>query len=106
MTLKYWAFMYLMPGCSPDTHTIESNSNGCKLKIIGLDVFCKELSIKIACQLVSKGVQTIELCGGFGPTWITKISEAINYKIPVGGVMYGPEFRKPLFDLMQFKKNL
>ena len=48
----------------------------------------------------AEGVQFIELCGGFGPTWTTKINEALDFAIPVGAVMYGPEFRKQLFEIM------
>ena len=42
----------------------------------------------------------IELCGGFGPTWIAKVNAALNGDIPVGGVFYGPETRKQLVDLL------
>ncbi|WP_426386116.1 DUF6506 family protein [Latilactobacillus curvatus] len=38
--------------------------------------------------------------GGFGPTWTTKINEALDFAIRVGAVMYGPEFRKQLFEIM------
>jgi hypothetical protein len=37
------------------------------------------------------GVQLLELCGGFGPVWTGKIIEAVDGKIPVGSVGYGPE---------------
>jgi hypothetical protein len=103
MSLKYWAFIYLSPGFSPEKNTYECSVNNCKFKAIGIDVFNKEQVVAVAQQLVAEGVQTIELCGGFGPTWVSKICEAINYAVPVGGVMYGPEFRKPLAELMQFK---
>jgi len=53
--------------------------------------------------LVAEGVQIIELCGGFGSVWITKICEAINNAVPVGDVFYGPEFRKPLVDILEIK---
>ncbi len=42
----------------------------------------------------------IELCGGFGPLWIAKVSEAINHAIPVGSVFYGPEARQPILDII------
>ena len=104
MSLKYLAFIYLSPGFSPDKNTLETNSSTCRFKAVGIDVFQKEQVIEVAKKLVSEGVQTIEICGGFGPYWVTKISEAIENKIPVGTVMYGPEFRKPLFDVMKFDK--
>lgn len=103
MTLTSWAFIYLSPGFNEQNNSFKSKVGLCQFQAIGLDVNDKELVINIAKRLISEGVQTIELCGGFGPQWVTKISEAIGYKIPVGGVMYGPEFRKPLYELMNFK---
>lgn len=105
MSLHYWAFIYLSPGFDPETNTMESSSNSCRFKAIGIDVFKKELAIEVAQKLVAEGVQAIEVCGGFGPTWVAKITEAIGNKVPVGTVMYGPEFRKPLLDVMKFDQN-
>lgn len=56
--------------------------------------------IDIAKEILLNGVQMIELCGGFGPTWIAKVADAICHQIPVGGVFYGPEARKPLVNLL------
>jgi len=104
MALNYWAFIYLSPGFSPEHNTTESTSTVCRFKTVGIDVFKKEQVLEVAKSLVQEGVQAIEICGGFGPAWVSKISEAINYKVPVGGVMYGPEFRQALLDIMQFPK--
>lgn len=70
---------------------------------MGFDPKAKEDGsiIETAKKLRSEGVQFIELCGGFGPTWTTKINEALNFEIPVGAVTYGPEFRMQLFDIMK-----
>ena len=43
----------------------------------------------------------LELCGGFGPEWVYKVTEALEGKVPVGGVFYGPQFRQALADLMR-----
>ena len=102
MALNYWAFIYLSPGFSPENNTNETSSAVCKFKTVGIDVFKKEQVLEVAKQLVAEGVQAIEVCGGFGPAWVSKICEVINYAVPVGGVMYGPEFRKPLLEVMQF----
>lgn len=105
MSLHYWAFIYLSPGFDPEKNTVETHSSTCRFKAVGIDVFKKEDALDVAQKLVAEGVQSIEVCGGFGPVWVAKISEAIENKIPVGSVMYGPEFRKPLLEIMQFKND-
>lgn len=46
---------------------------------------------EVAREMVAEGIQLIELCGGFSPVWVGKVLEAIEYKVPVGVVAYGPE---------------
>lgn len=100
MALHYWAYLFLSPGFNADEHVATLQTNHCRFKTIGIDFNKKEQVIDIAKQLVIEGVQLIELCGGFGPEWITKVSEAIHHVIPVGGVFYGPEARKPMLDIL------
>lgn len=59
------------------------------MKVVG--VTHPEQGVAVAQQMVSEGIQLIELCGGFSPVWAGKIIEAINYAVPVGVVAYGPE---------------
>lgn len=101
MALKYYAFIYLSPGFSPEKNTVSTETENCRFKAVGLDFSEKARVVDVAKQLVSEGVQLIELCGGFGPTWIVKINEAINHAVPVGGVYYGPEARRPLLELLE-----
>ena len=100
MSLEYWAFVVLSPGFAPErtSHTLQSPE--CRVRVVGLDVHDKESVVEVARELVADGVQAIELCGGFGPRWVTEIGDAIDHAVPVGSVMYGPEYRKALYDLM------
>lgn len=100
MALKYWAYIFLSPGFHPDTHTVIMESLHCRFKTVGIDMNNKQQAIAVAKQLSAEGVQLIELCGGFGPIWIAKLSEAIDGKIPIGSVAYGPETRQPLLDIL------
>ncbi len=100
MALHYWAYIFLSPGFDPQKHTTELQSEQCRFKAIGIDIHKKEEVITVAKKLVEEGVQMIELCGGFGPLWVAKISEAIKGAIPIGTVVYGPEARKPLLDIL------
>jgi hypothetical protein len=103
MALHYWAYIFLSPGFNPEQHTTELSSATCRFKTVGIDMTEKEKVIDVAKQLVAEGVQMIELCGGFGPLWIAKVTEAINGAVPVGSVAYGPEARKPLLDILLSK---
>jgi hypothetical protein len=57
--------------------------------------------IEVSKKLKHEGVQAIELCGGFGPEWVTRIGDALDHEIPIGTVMYGPEFRAALLEIMK-----
>lgn len=100
MALRYWAYIFISPGFDATQHVSVMESKECRLKIVGIDINQKEQVIDVVKQLVAEGVQLIELCGGFGPTWITKASEAIQGAIPIGGVFYGPEARKPMLEIL------
>ena len=99
MALTFWAYIFLSPGFDPQKQvTLESSHT--KVKIVGIEMKNKEDVLEIAKQLVKDGVQMIELCGGFGPIWVAKVLEEIGHCIPVGTVMYGPEARKPMLDIL------
>jgi len=100
MALRYWAYIFLSPGFDAKQHVAVLESEQCRYKTIGIEMNKKEQVVEVAKQLVAEGVQMIELCGGFGPTWIAKVSEAINGAIPIGGVFYGPEARKPILEIL------
>lgn len=100
MTLRYWAYIFVSPGFDAKQHISVMESKECRCKIVGIDMMKKEQVIDVAKDLLAEGVQMIELCGGFGPTWIAKVSEVTQGKIPVGGVFYGPEARKPMLDIL------
>lgn len=100
MALKYWAYIFLSPGFDPHKQNVTLESSQSKVKLIGIEMKKKEEVLQVAKQLVKEGVQLIELCGGFGPVWVAKVLEEINHSIAVGSVMYGPEARKPMLDIL------
>ena len=67
------------------------------MKVVGVSEASE--GIAVAKEMVAEGIQLIELCGGFSPVWAGKIIEAIEYKIPVGVVAYGPESIDSMFRL-------
>ena len=100
MKFNNFAYIFLGPFLDPTQHRSEIKTKELTFTAIGIDFNHKALVIDVAKQLITEGVQMLELCGGFGPIWIAKISDAINHSIPVGSVAYGPEARKPLLDLL------
>lgn len=101
MKLTYFAYIFLGPELNPDLHRADISAPNYKLTTVGIAFTRKEEVIHQARKLLAQGVQMIELCGGFGPLWIAKVSEAIDYQVPVGSVAYGPEARQPLLDLLR-----
>ncbi|ARG97505.1 DUF6506 family protein [Legionella micdadei] len=101
MKFRSFAFIFLTPGFSSETNTILTEKDGYRFKAVGIDMGKKEQVIEIAKELVKDDYQMIELCGGFGPEWIHKVSAALDQKVPVGGVFYGPQFRQQLADLFK-----
>jgi hypothetical protein len=67
------------------------------MKVVGV----REPSEGIAAakQMLAEGIQLIELCGGFSPVWAGKVIEAVEYKVPVGVVAYGPESIESMYKL-------
>ncbi len=55
--------------------------------------------VAAAIEMVSEGIQLIELCGGFSPVAAGRILEAIDYAVPVGVVAYGPESIDSMYRL-------
>jgi len=99
MSWKNWAFIFLSPGFDPENNTQVMQSDFCRLTVVGIDIHEKEKVLNVAKKLVADNVQAIELCGGFGPLWIAKVTEANDSAVPVGSVAYGPEARKQLLQI-------
>lgn len=100
MKFNNYAYIFLGPNLNPEHNTLHIKTEKLTFTAVGIDFNNKQASIEIAKKLAAEGAQMIELCGGFGPLWITKIMEALGPTVPVGGVFYGPESRKSLLDLL------
>lgn len=100
MKFNNYAYLFLGPELDPQKHRAVIKTDKLTYTTIGIDFKHKEQVIEVAKEVIAGGAQMIELCGGFGPVWIAKVLEATNFAVPVGGVAYGPEARKPLLDLL------
>ena len=100
MKFNHFVYIYLGPDLDPAIHRSDIKTDKLTFSAIGIAFNQKDKVIEIAKRAIEDGAQMIELCGGFGPLWIAKVTEATHGKIPVGSVAYGPEARKPLLDLL------
>lgn len=100
MKFNHFVYLYLGPELDPGVHRPDVKTDKLTFSAIGIAFNENERVIEVAKQAVADGAQMIELCGGFGPIWIAKVSEALGGNVPVGSVAYGPEARKPLIDLL------
>ena len=80
-----------------DRFTQYQGTENFSMKVVGVSHASE--GIAAAKEMVAEGIQLIELCGGFSPVWAGKIIEAIDYKVPVGVVAYGPESIDGMFHL-------
>ena len=101
MKLNHVAFGFFGPALDPKIHRSEIKTDQFVLTSVGVATNDWDQAIEVAKKLVANGVQLIELCGGFGPMGVAKISEGIGHKIPVGGVLYGGEAYQPILDLLK-----
>jgi len=100
MKFNHFAYIFLGPELNPEKDHAVIKTDKLTFMAIGIDFHHKEQVIQAAKDAIAQGAQMIELCGGFGPIWVAKVSEAIDGQVPVGSVAYGPEARKPLLDLL------
>jgi hypothetical protein len=90
MALTRFGFIVTGSGLDPQVHRQVMSSR--QFEMIAVGVSRPSEALAVAKQLVHEdGVQLLELCGGFGPTWTARVLEAIDQRVPVGSVAYGPE---------------
>ncbi|MDP1573543.1 MAG: DUF6506 family protein [Coxiellaceae bacterium] len=100
MKFNQFAYIFLGHDFDPARDRATITTEKTTFTTVGISFHEKERVIEVAKEMIANGAQMIELCGGFGPIWIAKVLEATNFQVPVGGVAYGPEARKPLVDLL------
>lgn len=97
MALTKFGFIVAAPGLDAARNRMVMTAGDFQMMAIGVSVASDGPAA--ARMLVDDGAQLIELCGAFGPVWTAKVIEAIDAKIPVGFVGYGPEAITPMHRL-------
>ena len=99
MALGKFGFIVTGAQLNPAQHRSVMQSPA--FEMISVGVSSPSEGVAVAQQMVSEGVQLIELCGGFGPAWTARVQEAIAHRVPVGSVSYGPETIDALHTLFK-----
>ncbi|MBX3626572.1 MAG: hypothetical protein KF892_16245 [Rhizobacter sp.] len=89
MALSKFGFIVTGSQLDPTRHRQVMRSPAFEMLSVG--VSSPSQALAVAQAMVADGVQLIELCGGFGPTWTAQVLEAVGHRVPVGSVSYGPE---------------
>jgi hypothetical protein len=89
MALTKFGFIVTGAGFDPAQHRMILRSPSFELIAVGVPAPAQALPV--AQQLARDEVQLIELCGGFGPIWTSRVIEAVAGRVPIGAVGYGPE---------------
>jgi len=92
---------YALPGyLKPDIHHVKTDTS----EFFAVAIDYKNLgqaAISAKALVDQHGVNMIELCGGLANADIvSQVKAAVGPKVVVGQVMYGPEMRRPLVDLL------
>ncbi len=97
-----FAYIYAMPGITTSQrHTVTSKE--ATFHSVAINFEKKDEAIEIAKQLwLEDSIDMIELCGGLANAdLVSAIKSATQNQVAIGQVLYGPEFRRPLVDLLQ-----
>ncbi|HJW56631.1 MAG TPA: DUF6506 family protein [Burkholderiaceae bacterium] len=97
MTLSRFAMIIKGPGYDPEVHREEIASQLFSTTIVCVSSF--DQAILVAQELVDRGIQLIELCGGFSPDQASDLQNSINSYVPIGVVRYTEEERLKLAKL-------
>ncbi len=85
-----WGFIYTLDDSSAQTRIDAVGTLVC----VGIPDVAQAPAV--AKQLISDGVELIELCGGFGAAGQAAVIAAVDGAVPVGAVFYGVEARSGL----------
>ena len=90
MAFTNWGFIYLGTGHEdPAADRAVIERSGLKTTVVAVPD--RATALDTAVDLVEAGAQSIELCGGLGPSVASEVVEATGGRVPVGAVTYGVE---------------
>lgn len=87
--MKKWGFIYTLGDESAEPRSDTVGSRECVLICKGVRSTYEGPSA--AQDLLSEGVELIELCGAFSGHGLAAVVDAVDGSVPVGAVFYGGE---------------
>ena len=99
MPLSRFAFLVKAPGYTALTHAATLDSAQFSTRVIGVGDL--DDAMRATANLVSDGVQLIELCGGFTRAEADAIRAHIRSAVPVGVVRYSAAEEQALAHLFK-----
>jgi len=96
-----FAYIYAMPGLDKPQFT-EFKTAQAHFYAIAVNLKTPEDAIDVAEQLFKQQqINMIELCGGLAnANLVSQVKQVVGPKVAVGQVMYGPEYRQTLVDII------
>ena len=95
--MKKWGFIYTLGDTSAKSKRETIGVPACVLICVGVPNVSD--APNAARELVSDGVELIELCGAFGGAGLAAVVSAVDGRVPVGAVFYGCEASSGLHRL-------
>ncbi|KAI3651939.1 hypothetical protein MP228_003242 [Amoeboaphelidium protococcarum] len=104
---KSWAFVFRLPGFSPDVHRAVLKCESATVTFVGTEMQKPDSVLSVVAQEVSRH-DFIELCGGYGPRYVVACKRHLKncYQIEdaiIGGEVKGNEFRQRMLDILAGK---
>ena len=91
MALSRFGFLVCGPGLDPACHRTSLVSPGFTMVTLGVTDPVVQGPAAARRLIDEDRVQLVELCGGFGPLGTAAVLAAVDGRVPVGSVAYGPE---------------
>ncbi|MBE9398208.1 hypothetical protein IOQ59_13180 [Pontibacterium sp. N1Y112] len=94
MPLQRYGFIVKSADLEMFKHHARLHSENFDMSVAGVSDVSQ--AVLVAQEMLTKGIQLIEMCGGFSAEDAQQVREAINDHIPVGYVQYTDEERARL----------
>lgn len=98
MNINNYGFIILAPDYNPTKQHAILENEYFRTEVVGVNSV--EEAVEVSRELISQGVQLIELCGGFGEEKANKVIDSLKSDIPIGFVGFSVKENEKLVSLM------